>query len=190
MGIVCAIDDFAGRRLYTIDDSSGACIECVVKLSTTGETASDAKEANGNRDVHLGTIVDVKGSLNSFRDERQIDVDKMTPVRCTADEIELWQRRDTQQREILDKPWILPEKQIRRCRREAEGTKAQAEREKQRLKEIATISNKPKRPAKTREPQNITDASAKKENEAAATRLIRDNIRTSIASGQYKALGL
>ena len=49
-GIVVAIDEFYGRRIYTIDDSSGATIECVLNVpkQNANLAAISATAADGN----------------------------------------------------------------------------------------------------------------------------------------------
>ncbi|KAJ8131642.1 hypothetical protein O1611_g1984 [Lasiodiplodia mahajangana] len=40
MGVVVAIDNYYGRRVFTIDDSTGQCIECALETPTTTTTAA------------------------------------------------------------------------------------------------------------------------------------------------------
>ncbi|KAM6523597.1 hypothetical protein FSOLCH5_004214 [Fusarium solani] len=77
VGVVVAIDDYdAGRRVYTVDDSSGACIECTILISASQEgvdsaaTATDAaSKVDANplaaaallANINVGSVVDVKG---------------------------------------------------------------------------------------------------------------------------------
>jgi hypothetical protein len=84
--LVVAIDEFTGRRVYTIDDSSGACIECTVKMpistvvdgnaAATGDTGPKKVDANPPLPtdpfptIDVGCVVDIKGGLSSFRDKR------------------------------------------------------------------------------------------------------------------------
>ncbi|KAK2049892.1 OB-fold nucleic acid binding domain-containing protein [Colletotrichum somersetense] len=152
VGIVVAIDDFPGRRIYTVDDSSGACIECVVTLKTpppsdTGAPKSDTTGwFSSNRpqpqppadcvDVDVGSVVDVKGGLATFRDEMQIKVEKIKILRSTAQEVELWERRTRFRDEVLLQPWVLSQKQIRKCKKEEMGdTTGDDSEEKRRKKE-------------------------------------------------------
>lgn len=51
VGVVVAVDEFEGRRVYTIDDSSGACLECscVVPIVTSGEGGEGKKDVIDTR---------------------------------------------------------------------------------------------------------------------------------------------
>lgn len=167
VGVVVGIDEFYGRRVFTVDDSSGACIETTAsytpissKLETSASTteyvpkvnpknaeASEAKDtvpAKGKdgeakatlpfEDLDVGHVVDVKGRLSTFRDEIQIEILRLTMLRSTQQEIALWERRATFRHEVLEKPWVLTERQIRRCRKEAEPEEDKAAKKRRRLK--------------------------------------------------------
>ncbi|KAK2673673.1 CST complex subunit Stn1, N-terminal [Fusarium oxysporum f. sp. vasinfectum] len=129
VGLVVAIDEFASRRVYTIDDSSGACIECIISIPISGEgdsraTTGDAAPKKADIDppqnpdpfpnLDVGCIVDIKGGLSTFRDERQLTIEKMIKVRSTAQEVTLWEKRVKFKSEVLDKPWVLRNSEIRR----------------------------------------------------------------------------
>ncbi|OLN85333.1 Protein stn1 [Colletotrichum chlorophyti] len=132
VGIVVAVDNFPGRRVFTVDDSSGACIECVVTLKMPSSTAHASPHANGffgvNRpqpqppgdcvDVGVGTVVDIKGGLKMFHDEMQIKIEKVKSLKSTEQEVALWERRTQFRNEVLLQPWVLSAKQIRRCKKE------------------------------------------------------------------------
>ncbi|KAL2755999.1 hypothetical protein ACRALDRAFT_1064025 [Sodiomyces alcalophilus JCM 7366] len=146
VGVVVALDDFPGRRVYTVDDSSGACIECnvAVKRCTTLAALADSNitgaddagsartraslseprleyQQPGCEGVDVGSVVDVKGSIGLFRDEKTIKIEKVKVLRSTEEEVALWERRTAFRRDVLSTPWVLSERQVRRCRREAEG---------------------------------------------------------------------
>ncbi|KAG8406925.1 hypothetical protein J3459_018526 [Metarhizium acridum] len=162
VGPVVAVDDFYGRRVYTVDDSSGKCIEAMINTQPPapvnnvaalqcqpGTAACDAAKPSalnildppgpyGNVDV--GDVVDVKGALSTFRDEKQIKIEKLVIVKSTAQEVKMWERRSKFRHEVLDNPWILSDKEIRRCRKEAEASQAGLERKKKRLAAISEAS--------------------------------------------------
>ncbi|EFQ30298.1 OB-fold nucleic acid binding domain-containing protein [Colletotrichum graminicola] len=137
VGIVVAIDDFPGRRIYTVDDSSGACIECVVALKTPPPSDASAPKPDtrgwlsSNRpqpqppadcvDVDVGSVVDVKGGLATFREEMQIRVEKVRILKSTEQEVALWERRTRFRNEVLLQPWVLSQKQIQKCKKEEMG---------------------------------------------------------------------
>ncbi|KAK1972034.1 OB-fold nucleic acid binding domain-containing protein [Colletotrichum sublineola] len=150
VGIVVAIDDFPGRRIYTVDDSSGACIECVVALKTPPLSDASAPKpdtrgwSSGNRpqpqppadcmDVDVGSVVDVKGGLAAFREEMQIKIEKVRILRSTEQEVALWERRTRFRNEVLLQPWVLSQKQIQMCKKEEIGGTTGDEREEKRRK--------------------------------------------------------
>ena len=132
-GIVTAIDEFAGRRAYTIDDGSGATMECHVLLSEVAKS-SDAITletkpiASATRakiivttPINTGDIIDVKGTIRVYRDMKQIKAEKMVLVRTTEQEVQFWEKVVKLRREVLDRPWVLDPRVVRRCRKEEEG---------------------------------------------------------------------
>ncbi|EQB49480.1 OB-fold nucleic acid binding domain-containing protein [Colletotrichum gloeosporioides Cg-14] len=50
----------------------------------------------------------------------QIKIDKVKVLRSTEQEIALWERRTHFRNQVLLEPWVLTDKQIRRCKREQE----------------------------------------------------------------------
>ncbi|EEY21927.1 OB-fold nucleic acid binding domain-containing protein [Verticillium alfalfae VaMs.102] len=108
VGVVVAIDDVYNRRIFTIDDSSGACIECnvAVKVIPAVLPAFGDKDPlayaprrleflqQGCDDVDVGAVVDIKGSVALFRDEKTVKIQKVKMVRSTAQEVALWEKRD------------------------------------------------------------------------------------------------
>ncbi|VUC20830.1 unnamed protein product [Clonostachys rosea] len=211
VGLVVAIDDIPKRRIFTIDDSSGVCLEAVLKItsplaaSTTilatkpdlstakgaaqkqGQGADVAGSAGSHPQgpkspyagIDVGTILDIKGSLTTFRDERQIKVEKMQPVKGTMQEVSLWEKRDKFRSDILSKPWTLSRECIKKCQRRA--TRSTEASKKKRVKEessrgrdaSSTNDHKPnRRPAK----EHDVDVAA--------------FIREGGAKGKFGALGL
>lgn len=120
-GMVVAVDEFPHRRIYTIDDSDGLCIECVADISKL-ESHEPAKPAPATvpKDVDVGSVVDVKGGLALFRGNKQIKIEKMTVLRSTDEEVVLWEKAMQFMVDVLDKPWKLTDREVRRCRKEAE----------------------------------------------------------------------
>ncbi|QPC70014.1 hypothetical protein HYE68_000766 [Fusarium pseudograminearum] len=201
VGLVVAIDEFTGRRVYTIDDSSGACIECTVKMpmlsggtgntTTSGDAASNKANANPPLPtnpfptIDVGCVVDIKGGLSSFRDERQLTIEKMLVVRSTQQEVALWEKRVRFQSEVLAKSWVLRKSEIRRCRHEAERSEEAAERRRKRMK--ATTGSHSAKQASRSEEQS--EGRAKRE-PSKETRLDLRQILEQGGRGKYNALGL
>ena len=122
-----AIDDYAGaRRVFTIDDSSGACIECVAHSAVHSQRQSAQAAATAASlpppaipfsEIQLGAIVEAKGRIISFRDARQLRLVSLRPVRCTAHEVVLWRKRDRFAAEVLAAgPWHVDEARVARRR--------------------------------------------------------------------------
>jgi hypothetical protein len=119
--VVVAVDEFPHRRIYTVDDSDGSCIECVADVSRGDpHDPSRATAPIIPKDVDVGTVVDVKGGLALFRGNRQVKVEKMTVLRSTNEEVVLWEKARQFRGDVLDKPWKLTQREVRRCRKEAE----------------------------------------------------------------------
>ncbi|KAK7220987.1 hypothetical protein V2G26_008990 [Clonostachys chloroleuca] len=208
VGLVVAIDDIPKRRIFTIDDSSGVCLEAVLRITSppAGSTTiqaikpdlSTAREMAQKKDqgadgagnqpqgpkspydgIDVGTILDIKGCLTTFRDEKQINVEKMQPVKSTMQEVSLWEKREKFRIDILSKPWTLSRECIKKCQRRA--TRSAEASKKKRVKEessrgrgaSSTNDHKPnKRPAK----EHGVDVAA--------------FIREGGAKGKFGALGL
>lgn len=198
VGMVVAIDQFANKRCFTIDDSSGMCIEALVDLPNPAKTqSSDADEATPKDTrtpipdlydhVEVGHAVDVKGQLTIFRNERQIRVEKIAMVKSTAQEVALWEKRDKFRREVLGKQWTVNDKQLRRCRKEAERSDAESERRKQRIKAIATRNIG--RDGAKRKDEGEDDQGERRQKKASIKmeELLRIAAR---GEGDYSALGL
>lgn len=186
VGVVVAIDEYAGRRIYTVDDSSGACIECMILLSAAGNAGKEsaAQSPAPYEGIDVGSVVDVKGGLSTFREEKQITIEKMLALRSTEQEVALWEKRSRFRKDVLETPWILRNRDIRRCRKEAERSEEEAARKKKRLKVVMGhgISKKPVKP-----PQAATrDDKRSRSNPMLDLRQIIQNE----PKGKYDALGL
>lgn len=120
------------------------------KASETKDSAASIKKSDEPKvtlpyeDLDVGHVVDVKGRLATFREETQIEIVRLTTLRSTAQEMALWERRSKFQHQVLEKPWVLSEEQIRSCRKEAEWTEAEEDRaakRKRRLKAAAAAAS-------------------------------------------------
>lgn len=144
----------------------------------------------------MGDVVDVKGGLSTFRFERQIKIEKMVVVKSTAQEMVLWQKRSKFRREVLNTPWVLHRKDVRRCRKEAEAAETSSERMKRRLRVGSKGSNgergETSKPLPTRARGGLGRPKAKetsKPNVDVAAR-VKELIREGSTKGKYSALGL
>jgi hypothetical protein len=168
-GVVVAIDEFYGRRIYTLDDSSGATIECVLSVpkqnanlaaisATAAEGSARGRDKYGNKaktasaqnaatqeevkpvvdgEIDVGDILLVKGNITVFRNNKQIRVYKISHMRSTEDEVQFWKKMAEFYDDVLSKPWIVSEKELRRCRREATRSGEGEPREHKRAKRKA-----------------------------------------------------
>ncbi|KAI1847587.1 hypothetical protein JX266_006439 [Neoarthrinium moseri] len=129
VGVVVAIDSFQTRRVYTVDDSTGVCIECSVSIPQpadpkhTAHTAVKAESAAEPAadlypDVDVGMVVDVKGNLKLFRDQKVIKIQKLQRIRSTNQEVQFWNKIRDFRSEVLSKPWVLDRKVLRRLEKE------------------------------------------------------------------------
>jgi len=193
--VVVAIDDYHGRRVYTVDDSSGVNIECLVTVpaathptgaSTTAETETKepvpaAPAATETRHempgVDVGHVVDVRGGLSTFRDHKQIKVEKMVIVKSTDQEVKFWTKAHEFRRDVISQPWALDEREVRRCRREAEGVDVTRER-KRRKKEGTQHQPSGKRHRQREVPATRPEEKTKRRADPVG------------AHGKYNALGL
>ncbi|KAF5972809.1 DnaJ like subfamily C member 9 [Fusarium bulbicola] len=205
VGLVVAIDEFASRRVYTIDDSSGACIECTISIPISGEddgraTTGDAAPKKADIDppqtqdpfpnIDVGCVVDVKGGLSTFRDERQLTIEKMTKVPGTAQEVSLWEKRVKFKSEVLDKPWVLRSSEIRRCRKEAERSEEEAERKQKRIKAMAEPRASKQTSRQTSKSAGHAEQPIRQQKPHKEMRLDLRQILEQGGRGKYDALGL
>lgn len=135
-GMIVAVDEYPGRRIYTLDDSSGVCVECVVDVprpnpilntnakSESKDAATDTRpEQIVPPEVDVGTVLDVKGGLAVFRGHKQIRILKVAILGSTEQEVAFWERAGQLRRDVLDKPWMLTDREVRRCRKDEERRK-------------------------------------------------------------------
>ncbi|KAL2260500.1 hypothetical protein VTK26DRAFT_5462 [Humicola hyalothermophila] len=129
-GVVVAVDEKETRCIYTVDDSSGATIECVVNVAPRAmpgitATTTDANPAHQlpqiDAPIDVGHILDIKGSLRTFRGTKTIHAEKIVHLRSTEQEVAFWEKVVLLKSEVLSKPWVLDRREVRRCRREEQG---------------------------------------------------------------------
>lgn len=218
MGSVVAIDEFSSRRVFTLDDSSGRCIEAWVisqshtayrpnpELQQASAGASVAVKAGTGRilcnpispqaydEIDIGDVLDVKGSLCSFKGETQIKIEKFAFVKSTAHEIMLWQKRSHFQRHVLDRPWVLESRVIRRCRKEAEASDWRSERKTKRHQMGRKTASEKKNSTRSSTARVSESAQPRQgDNESKPPKVaarLKELIRDGSVKGKYGALGL
>ncbi|CAK7264861.1 endo-1,3-beta glucanase [Sporothrix epigloea] len=114
-GVVIACSDYNGRHVYTVDDGSGAIIECSVPAPHS------LRQPSGPVPVveHPGIVVDVQGELRMFRDVLQILVVKLTVLRATQQEVRFWAKAQDFAASTLNQPWKLDRQTVRKYRKAA-----------------------------------------------------------------------
>ncbi|RDL39612.1 uncharacterized protein BP5553_03952 [Venustampulla echinocandica] len=157
-GVIVAVDDFFGRRVYTLDDSSGMCIECTCPAPPSPNTAASApttkpQPTNPTKfnnpkteeavsgpstsnpkipwdEVDVGVVVKLKGCVTTFRDQKQVELIKAEVLRTTDQEIRCWNEVLQFRKEVLRVPWAVSEKHEEKCRRRALKEKARERKSK------------------------------------------------------------
>ncbi|RWA12334.1 hypothetical protein EKO27_g2786 [Xylaria grammica] len=159
MGVVVAIDHYYGHRVYTVDDSTGQCIECTLAVPNANNEKinhGDSRQVQTTKpsivpanttastvppplDIDVGMVLDVKGSVKVFRGQRQIKIQKVTQVPSTNQEVGFWDKARDFRRDVLSQPWILKDKEVRRCRKlqQVEAPGLEEKRAKKRRREHA-----------------------------------------------------
>lgn len=82
--------------------------------------------------LDVGHVVDIKGSLSTFRKVMTMQIIRVNILHSTEEEVALWERRTSYYRDVLEQPWVLTERQIRKCRKEAEEDERVREKERRR----------------------------------------------------------
>ncbi|QSZ30743.1 hypothetical protein DSL72_000301 [Monilinia vaccinii-corymbosi] len=160
IGLIVAIDDFSRRRAYTIDDSSGACIECVALLpppskhSTSNPNSQAAPPPSKPTEpsiehpqipwenVEECKVVRILGVLSTYMTMPQIQIIKMGVVGNTEGERKWWDECRRLKREVLGREWRVSQEEVarweRRERRREERGREGGKKTKGKIKERKT----------------------------------------------------
>lgn len=205
MGVVVAVDDFYGHRVYTVDDSTGECIECSVEVPKppkpgARETSEVARGDSSSKDetkgtstvadvlaaeIDVGTVVDVKGRIKLFRGRKQLKIQKAQCVRSTAQEVQFWNKLQDFRRDVLSRPWLLDRREVRRAKKQHLADVDAEERRRRRKERDGNIL---RRDEVNRQREKVDGHSA--------TDLVHRQSSTrsksgrTFGEGQYDALGL
>ncbi|KAK7900266.1 hypothetical protein LTR67_004012 [Exophiala xenobiotica] len=152
VGVVVALDEYFEKFwLFTIDDSSGATIDVTCpkpekekekaaavnsaqaqdgksKSKSNSPKESTTEEAILQRNVStltIGTVVQAKGTLSTFRSSRQLSLLRLAIVPDTTHEMALIASRITFLNSTLENPWTLSSSRLKELQKEAEGEKEQ-----------------------------------------------------------------
>jgi Telomere regulation protein Stn1 len=140
VGVVVSYEDFHERRwILIIDDSSGVTIEVTCpkpekKLDGESKSASDEQlkidadriaeeqaRANTVASIDVGSVIKVKGKVCTFRDTRQIQLERIAVVPDTNVEMHFWEQRRKLKLEVLSRPWTVSSKERTQLLKAAEG---------------------------------------------------------------------
>ena len=140
VGVVVSFEDFHERRwLVIIDDSSGATIEVTCPKPEkkadgqqektldeqlrrdAGNISEEQVRAKTIASIDVGSVIKVKGKVGTFRDTRQIQLERIAIVPDTNTEMHFREQRTILKVEVLSKPWTISSKQQSRLLKAAEG---------------------------------------------------------------------
>jgi len=122
VSITTLSDDVA---VITLDDSSGACIDAIVRRDanhndplatkaegiTRGITADSTNLYLDKKLLVVGHVVKAKGTFTSFRDIRQVELRRVFLIQDTMEEMEAWNAAAAFKRDILLRPWKVSEEE-------------------------------------------------------------------------------
>jgi Telomere regulation protein Stn1 len=140
VGVVMSYEDFHEKRwLLIVDDSSGATIEVTCpkpekdadggqeKASDdllkpdAGRLLKEQARANTMSSIEVGSVIKIKGKVGTFRDTRQIHLERIAIVPDTNAEMHFMEQRAKLKLEVLSKPWSISRKEQSRLLQAAEG---------------------------------------------------------------------
>ncbi|KAI0120475.1 hypothetical protein F4776DRAFT_632674 [Hypoxylon sp. NC0597] len=197
VGVVVAIEEWYGNRVYTVDDSSGECIECckyapkpVDSRHQDGEAGeptaiTPAPTPDPLLDIDVGMTVEVKGSTSTYRGQKRIKIQKLERIRSTNQEVQFWNKIRDFRREVLSRPWVLEKREVRRCKKQHMADVDAEEKKKKRRKENGFAVRKV---IASREPNTISEDTRSKPTKQEP--LTKSRTGNSHTESQYDALGL
>jgi hypothetical protein len=131
-GVVVAMDEFPGRVVVTVDDSSGSTIEATcaaplkaepTSLTTIIPTANTSApqelispDGPNLTNIDVGSVVKIKGGIGIFREQKQIRLKSIVTLADTNAEVKCWNDVVKFRREVLSSPWIVSQEEEERCR--------------------------------------------------------------------------
>jgi Telomere regulation protein Stn1 len=141
-GVVVAYEDYYDKFWsFTIDDGSGEVVECVC-WKPEKEQVKDDDSQSEKVDVEpkkkevghmereeiikmfdIGTVVQVKGTISTFREVRQLNIERLSVVSSTNYEVLVIAARTKFLEEVLMKPWVVSPNRQKQLLKEAQGEK-------------------------------------------------------------------
>ncbi|KAL7267194.1 hypothetical protein RUND412_010231 [Rhizina undulata] len=111
VGVVVAFDDYEKRVLITVDDGSGQLLELISWKNALPNYRQAPVDLTG---VEPGSVIKAKGTIEKYRDMRQMKLMAATVMKDTNDEVVAWKSMVEFKKNILLKPWIVPQDIIQR----------------------------------------------------------------------------
>lgn len=144
VGVIVAVDVLPTRWILLLDDSSGATLEITCRRPTVpsnhagatlpgdGNTTlsksgppTEGLTATGRKidlgAVDIGTVVKVKGGIGSFRDAKQLLLERISILHSTNEEAAAWAENTAFHEHILGIPWRVNKDDEERAKKRAEG---------------------------------------------------------------------
>ncbi|RAK95072.1 OB-fold domain-containing protein [Aspergillus ibericus CBS 121593] len=152
VGIIIACHDLPTRTILTLDDSTGATLDIVVikgpepststtVTTTTTTTSSPATHISPTTQTPIditplvpGTLTHVKGTISTFRNTNQLQLERYFLIRDTNAEMRFVEQRSRFLVEVLSVPWRLGGDEVERLRGEMEEEEERVEEEQERVR--------------------------------------------------------
>lgn len=148
-GVIVAVEEFYGRMVYTLDDSSGVNIDvtCAAPAKASGIEGRldgpgwNTKLASGPApvdpvvtnsrelispdgpnltNIDVGSVVKVKGGIGVFREQKQIRLKVITILGDTNAEVRCWHDMLKFRVDVLSKPWVVTAEEEEKYRLEVD----------------------------------------------------------------------
>lgn len=142
---VTAIDEIRGRFiLLTIDDGSGSTIVVKVRqVEQSVDSHSNTSVLNvnvfstlgrywleiDNEPIDVGSVIKAKCTIETFRGERQLLLQRASLVKTTKEEAEAWLDIARWKLDTLSKPWKLSDQELEALEKQERARVARAQEE-------------------------------------------------------------
>ncbi|KAL2406965.1 hypothetical protein ABEF95_003405 [Exophiala dermatitidis] len=127
------------------DKSKTSITSASTATEIEGAARNDKDDANADAEqlllqatlskLHVGAVVQAKGTLSTFRSVRQLTLLRLTVLPDTAHEMALISSRTAFCKSTLSKPWVLSADELKSLAREAQDEKDQGQRRAARRRE-------------------------------------------------------
>lgn len=185
VGLIVDIELLGGAKylILTLDDGSGSTIECKAEVrqanrqdevagtsrvkqewpSTTLVDNLDVRVNFGNprveidkQRVDIGSVVKAKGTIDTFRSQRQIKLERIRLVKDTNEEARAWAATAAWKANTLSKPWVLADaKKAEIDQRLAQEQAQEAEKAKKKRVRDVKIAEKRRKHEERREKKRV-----------------------------------